>query len=321
MLEHHLRSRGADVVHAHDLPTVAVGLAAARNHGALFVADLHENWPAALRTYGYARRFPGSILISPARWERHERRILPQADRIIVVIEEARRRLVEGGIPADRIAVVKNTVHVNEFEGFGQDPAIKERFRGRFVLIYLGGFERHRGIETAIEAMPELARQVPEVLLLLVGGGASEPGLRRLAESLRVSDKVVFEGWQPFSRFPSYINASDVCLIPHAKTEHTDTTIPHKLFHYMLLSRPVLTTDCEPLKRIVREAECGLVIPSGDAGAFERAARALRDPALRERLGAAGHAAVMERYRWDLDAQVLTSLYEDISTLLRRSTR
>lgn len=321
MIEAHLEGETADAVHAHDLPTAAVAAAAARKHRASFVADLHENWPAALRMYGYAQRFPGKLLISPDRWAAHEKKILPVADRIIVVIEESKARIERLGIPGDRVAVVKNTVHVDEFEGFPEDPAVAERYRGRFVLIYLGGFERHRGIEMVIDAVPELARAVPDVLLVLVGGGASDSVLRRRAADRRVSDHIVFEGWQPFSRFPSYIRASDVALIPHVKTEHTDTTIPHKLFHYMLLERPVLTTDCDPIARIVRETESGLVVPSGDSAAFARAALTLRDPSLRKRMGAAGRAAVMNRYRWDRDAATLVDLYAGLDAERRNRPR
>ncbi len=307
-----------EMLHVHDLPMVAIGLACARRAGIPLIADLHENWPGALRTYGYARRFPGRILISPDRWARHERAILPRADRVVVVIEEARERVLAIGCDPARVTVVRNTVAIDEFRGFGIDASIAERLRGRFVLSYLGGFERHRGLETVVAAMPLLARRVPNALLLLIGGGSTAPSLRRMAERLSVGDRVVFEGWRPFSSFPSYIAASDICLIPHVRNEHTDTTIPHKLFHYMLLSRPVLTTDCRPLQRIVEETGCGLVVPSGDPDRMADAAARLEDPATRAAMGEAGRRAVLDRYHWGRDAETLVALYRDIEAERRR---
>ena len=312
-LQRAIQKERIELLHVHDLPMVALGLGVARSAGIPLVADLHENWPAALRTYGYAQRMSGRLLISPRRWARHERKVLPRADRIIVVIEEAKERLVGIGIDAGRIHVVRNTVAVDEFQRFGIDPSLRERFQGRFVLSYLGGFERHRGLATVIEAMRELARTTPEILLLLVGTGSTEAGLRRTVERLGLGGCVLFEGWQPYERFPSYIAASDVCLIPHVRNDHTDTTIPHKLFHYMLLGRPVLTTDCRPLRRIVEETACGLVVPSGDAEAFARAAVRLADPTLRASMGEMGRLAVHGRYNWDRDAEVLLDLYRDMA--------
>ncbi len=303
---------GIEVLHVHDLPMVSEGLRAARGARIPLVADLHENWPAALKNYGYARRFPGRILISPARWARHERKILPQADRIIVVIEEARERVAALGIARNRITVVRNTVEVDDFRDFGIDDGILGRFRDRFVLSYLGGFERHRGIETAIEAMPAIVRVIPSALLLLIGTGSTGPALRSLAARLGMGGSVIFEGYQPFRSFPSYIAASQVCLIPHLKNEHTDSTIPHKLFHYMLLGRPVITSDCLPLRRIVEETGCGIVYPSGDPEAFAAAVLRLSDPALCGKLGEAGRSAVHETYNWSRDAATLLALYHEL---------
>lgn len=302
-----------EILHVHDLPMVELGLRAAHKAKIPVLADLHENWPAALRTYGYTQRFLGRLLISPDRWERHERTILPQVDRIVVVIEEARERLVAMGIDQEKIDVVRNTVSVDEFRGFGIDPDILTRFRGRFVLSYLGGFEKHRGLEPLVDAMPRIVRERPDCLLLLVGTGSNERGLRERVRRLGLAEHVVFEGWQPFARFPSYITASSVCLIPHLRNDHTDTTIPHKLFHYMLLRRAVCTTDCRPLKRIVEETGCGLVVPAGDGAALARAISDLSDRGRRESMGAAGEEAVRTRYNWEVDAARLSKTYERLA--------
>ena len=307
-----LREERIEVLHTHDLPMVAEGLRAARRAGIPLVSDLHENWPAALKTYGYVRSFPGRLVISSSRWERHEQRVLPHADRIIVVVDEAKERLVGLGIGAQKITVVQNTVAVDEFSGFGIDEALLSRFRDRFVLSYLGGFDRHRGLEMIIDAMPRLAEAIPESLLLLIGSGPTGPALQAQAKRLGVADRVVFEGYQPFERFPSYIAASSICLIPHLKSDHTDTTIPHKLFHYMLLGKPVVTSDCKPLRRIVEETGCGVVHRSGDAEAFAMAVAGLTDEALRTQMGEAGQRAVRERYHWDRDAERLLGLYEEL---------
>jgi glycosyltransferase involved in cell wall biosynthesis len=313
-LQRFLREERIDLLHVHDLPMVSLGLSAARRAGIPLIADLHENWPAALKTYGYAQRLPGKILISPERWQRHERKILPFADRIIVVVEEAKERLMRQGLDPHRIAVVKNTVKADEFEGFGLDQEILARFEGRLVVSYLGGFERHRGLEMVIDAVALLARRVPEALLLLVGRGSNESSLREQARRLGVAERVVFEGWQPFERFPSYVTASAICLIPHVRNEHTDTTIPHKLFHSMLLGCPVVTTDCRPLRRIVDETGCGLVVPSGDAEALAGAIVKLTDPELRRTMGEAGRRAVRDSYHWERDATTLRELYDRLAS-------
>lgn len=310
-----LRAHRIDALHVHDLPLVAEGVRAARAAGIPLVADLHENYPAAVRLYAWANRWPGRWLVSPRAWEAYEKRVLPQADRIVVVIEEARRRLCELGIglDADRITVVENTVHVEEFESFPRDAALRRRLERDFTVTYLGTFDRHRGLEAAIDAVALVRAALPEIRLVLVGTGSIERELRERARARGVADRVDFEGWQPFARFPSYVRGSRACLIPHLKSAHTDTTIPHKLFHCMLLERPVVATDCAPIARIVRETGAGCIYPSGDAAALAKALLELRDADRRRAMGEAGRRAVLTRYRWDVTAERLLALYAGLA--------
>lgn len=305
-----LRDQRIEALHVHDLPLASVGARAVRRLDLPFVIDLHENYPAAVATYDYANRFPGKWLISPKTWRHYEQRMLPRADRIIVVVEEAAERLADYGIPPERIRVVSNTVAVDEFEGFPRDASIESRFRDRFTIAYLGGFDRHRGLESAVDALAILAREDRhDAHLLLVGEGATRNALELRVHKLGLAERVTFEGWQSFQKFPSYVSAAKVCLIPHLRSEHTDTTIPHKLFHYMLLARPVVSTDCRPLRRILEETRAGLTYPSGDAEALAKRLRELRDPAARDDLGEHGRRAVLERYNWERSAADLIALY------------
>ncbi len=300
-----------EALHGHDLPLLSVGLQEADRRGLPVVSDLHENWPAAIANYDYARRFPGNLLISPERWRAYERKHLPRAARVIVVVDESAERLPAYGIPRDRIAVVSNTVQVDEFEGFPRDAEIEGRGRAGFTVAYLGGFDRHRGLETAVRALGQL-RDWAELRLLLVGDGATRGALEREVHRHGLGDRVEFAGWQPFRLFPSFVAGASVALIPHLKSEHTDTTIPHKLFHYMLLERAVVSTDCLPLARIIESTGAGRIYASGDPVALASRLRELRDPLLRAELGAKGRSAVLERYRWDLTARTLVDLYRDL---------
>jgi glycosyltransferase involved in cell wall biosynthesis len=301
-----------EALHMHDLPIVGEGLAAAGNAGIPLIADLHENYPAAIRLYAWSNSFLGKLLVNPTAWDAYERHVVPQADRVIVVIDEATKRLPAYGVNLEQVTVVENTVAVDEFEQFPSDDLLTERLKQRFVVTYTGGFDRHRGLETMIDAAAIARDDILDLQIVLVGRGATEPELKAQARALGVEDIVSFEGWQSFSKFPSYIRGSSVCVIPHLKTEHTDTTIPHKLFHYMLLEKPVVSTDCDPLKRIVDEAAAGLIYPSGDAKALAKALVTLRDEQLRQKMGQSGRAAVLDRYRWDQTAEKLVALYASL---------
>ena len=111
-----------------------------------------------------------------------------------------------------------------------------QRVRSPFTVTYTGGFDAHRGLETVLEAMPVLTRLIPGIRLVLVGGGRTEPDLRVLAQRLGVQESVWFAGWQSPDLLKSFIVGSDVCIVPHLRTPHTDATLPR-----LLLPRAALT--------------------------------------------------------------------------------
>jgi glycosyltransferase involved in cell wall biosynthesis len=311
-----LRAERIQVLHVHDLPLAHVALAAAAAAGIPCVLDLHENFPAALRTYAYAQSRLGRLLIDPERWEARERDAVARADLVVVVVEEARERIAALGVPPERIVVVPNTVDLERFLSLPVREEIVQRLApGPLRLLYTGGFDAHRGLDVAVEALGRARARGVDAELVLVGTGRNRPELERLVRRRGLERHVRFEGWRPPETLPTYIRLADVGLVPHRRSPHTDATIPHKLFHYMALARPVLTTDCRPLRRIVEETGCGLVVPDGDAEAMAEAVSALRDPDLRRRLGHAGQRAVAERYRWD---RTVAPLLEAYARLARR---
>ncbi len=310
------RKKPADALHLHDLYLFGGGLRAGRRLGIPVVGDLHENWVEALKSYAWSTTFPGKYLVNIERWARYERAWVNAVDRLVVVIEEAAARNQALGVPPDRIVVVPNTIKREAFDRYEVDEALVARLRSEssLTITYTGTYDRHRGLDTVIDALPRVLEQIPDARFVIVGKGRITPELEAHARQRGVRDHVRFEGWQPQARLKSYILGSDLCVIPHRRTGHTDATIPHKLFHYMYLERPVIVSDCPPLRRIVEDAAAGRVFPAEDAGALARAILELAaDPAARRVLGAQGRQAVVERYNWDTTVRGLVAMYRDLA--------
>ena len=107
----------------------------------------------------------------------------------------------------------------------------------------------------------------------------------------------------------------DIGIIPHQKHAHTDATIPHKLFQYMLGRKPVIVSNCKPLERIVKETGAGLVFESGNIKNLATRIDELRaDAELRKTLGANGRTAASGKYSWEFESQKLVRLYEQFKS-------
>jgi glycosyltransferase involved in cell wall biosynthesis len=309
-----IQENNIELLHVHDLLMLGTALSGAKKWGIPVIADLHENYPAALRYYLTGRSLANPFkwfLYQPSRWQAYEKRSAIQADHILVVVDEAKDRLKAEGLPSDKITVIENTVDVDNLLSIPLDNELIQRYEGEFVISYIGGYGgRHRGLDTVIEAMPQILEDIPKARLLMVGDGPIKSVLQQMVAERSIDSKVSFINWQPFEKIPSYITLSDICLVPHHSNAHTEATSPHKLFQYMLLRKPVVASSCKPLKRVIEETGGGLVFQAGDADSLAETIVQLQDPQLRHSLGEAGQRAVIEKYNWSETSKILVSVYE-----------
>ncbi len=299
-----------DAVHVHDLPLARMGSILAQKWGVPFVLDFHENYPAALGIWEHSQTRLGHLFLDQRGWRRYELEMVKQASRVIVVVQEALERFRSVGLPPERFVVVSNVLNLKTFPLKPEEKSTKPG--GEFLATYVGGFGVHRGLETAVQAMLAILEKLPEARLVLVGDGRNFSDLKMLARELGVLGKVTFTGWVPFEESARAIQRADLCLIPHLSTEHTDTTVPHKLFQYMYLKKPVLVSSSPPLKRIVEETHSGLVFEAGNAQDFAEKLLFMAKSGELQKWGEAGHQAVLREYNWEKESQKLVQIYREL---------
>ena len=301
------RQERFDAIHVCDLPLAKVGYEAKCKFGAYFVLDLFENWPVLLQLSPHTQTFLGKRLSTHSQWVEYEKKMCALADKIIVVVEEAKARIEGLGIPADKIVVVSNTLNLDQFDpmerkGFSKDP---------FRMLYVGGINYHRGIQYVIQAVSILKKKGIETHFDLVGSGSYLTHIKEMIEELGVQDNVTIHGFKLFTQICDLYESANIALIPHIKSGHTDNTIPHKIFQYMYAEIPMVVSNCDPLVRIVNETESGV---SYHYDQPEELAAIISDfyqhP---EKLGnyiQHGRQAVMDKYNWEVDGKRLVGLYD-----------
>lgn len=308
------RLKNLRLLHVHDLPLTPMAIFFKWLLGLRIIYDMHENYPAALQVWN--KQGLESIFKSYRLARLIERLAARSFDHFIAVIEENERRFInEYGIRPSQITVVSNLVVLTRYQPdfVYSDFVFPTKSK---VLIYTGGLDLHRGLGLTLEMFRLIAMRRRNLFLLIVGGGRSSAGkveekrLRdEIAKDAHIGQRVHITGWVDFKYLPWLVQQSDVCLLPQESNTHTDTTIPHKLFQYMAMGKPVIAADAIPVKRIVQETGAGVVFHSGNAEDYAAAVeKVLADPAI-TRYGEMGVTAVMNRYNWEFAASNLLDLY------------
>jgi len=309
-----------EVLHVHDIWLIPVSLRAAKLANIPVIADLHENMPAAMRAArsekGWIRRLMEGTVWNYHLMRWHEARMLKRCEHTFIVAPEAGERLLEYGMTLGQFSVVSNTEDETTFNDDEKDadPVIMKKYANNFTCSYIGTTGAHRGLDTVLKAMPAAARSIPNIKLVIVGADVRNIILiNNEVKRLKIENWVEVIGWQPFDLVHSYIMASDVCLVPHNDFEHTQTTIPHKLFQYMICRKPVLVSDCKPLKRVVAASNCGAIFKASKP---ESCAQVLlqmySDREKFEQFGENGRNAALGQFAWRNDAKIMIEVYNRI---------
>jgi glycosyltransferase involved in cell wall biosynthesis len=310
-----VRDTGAELILVRDIPLVVPAIVLGRLYRLPVILDLAENYPAMLRDRMlYTATGPvGRVVRHPALAHVIERVGFRFADHIIVVVEESRDRLIRAGVSPDRLSVVCNTPRLEQWTR-GAAPGDGGPRSEETKVVYLGNLDGSRGIDVAIRAVHHLKGSGHRVALDVIGGGPSLESLRRMAVDLDVADRVTITGRLPFREVEQRFARADVGLIPHYSTEAWNTTIPNKLFDYMLLGLPVIVSDARPTARIVEETGCGEVFRDRDVADLARCMAALADTNQRKLKGDSGRAAVHGRYNWAHDSKIFVDVVESVGS-------
>lgn len=294
-----------DAIHIHDLPLAQIGLEMKEKAGLRFILDLHENWPGLLNISTHVQGPLGRLLSSDQQWRNYERSMVDKADEVIVVVEESKERIQSFTDHPSKIHVVSNTPVIEELELL---QTKKAQPSSKMSLFYGGGVTQHRGLQYIINALKTI--QNDQLELWIAGDGSYLETLKELTKDLELENQVKFFGWVELNEMTRIMQKADVLLIPHKKTEHSDSTIPHKLFQYMLTGKPILASNCNPIERIILETESGYIYTYDDIDNFiEKLNKIYIKWKKGEELKMKGAGAVLETYNWARDEKILVNIY------------
>jgi colanic acid biosynthesis glycosyl transferase WcaI len=277
-------------------PPLTIGLHAwllARLRRARFVYNVQELYPDVALGLGFLR--PGRLANS---MEWIQRRTCRSADSVIVISEAFRGRLLEKGVPSGKLTVIPNFVDTDFVRPLPRRNGFAHRLglEHGFVVLYSGNLGLTQDFETLMSAADEIA-DLEDVSFVIVGDGARRGWLARELGT-RAHGNVRMLPYQPRSIIPDLYATSDVGLIPLKQCAGRDT-FPSKVYTIMASGRPVIAAaeDDTELARLVRQAECGLVVPPRNATALAQAVRTLYQNRERtSQLGANGRAYVLAHY-------------------------
>jgi phosphatidyl-myo-inositol dimannoside synthase len=122
-------------------------------------------------------------------------------------------------LPVSKYTIIPNTIHPERYGLAPKRDDLVKRYglEGRKVILTLArlaGYERYKGIDEILEALPALLAQEPNLIYMVLGDGDDQPRLEAKAHTLGVGDKVIFAGFITESDKADYLRLADVFALP-----------------------------------------------------------------------------------------------------------
>lgn len=290
------RQAGAEIVHAHmarDYPLAA--FATKDKSAAKLILTRHVLFPL----------------------NRFQRRVFSRAARVIAVSEAVGRQLRAQNLAStDRICVVRNGVEVQRLNEARQSSAraslhLSWGFPSNCLVVgTVGELKPLKGHEAFLRTAAQVVASYPQARFVVVGGDFSKgretlSEITQLVEELNLMDHVRLLGH--VDEVAPFLAAMDV-FVSASQTESFGLAIVEAL----ATSLPVVATETEGAREIIRAGYTGFLVPVGERAALVEAInKLLGDTDLRTRMGKSAYQDAVERFPLEKMVDSIERVYEE----------
>lgn len=288
---------------------------------------IHEHDINVIQTHGYKSNAIGFLLQRLCRrpwigfvhgfldnnrknrfYSRIERLVLRGADRVVVVSGSLKALLTQHGIAEQNVRVIHNAIDLNDSVPSTSGKEIRHRHgitADQEIIGVIGRVSPEKGLMVFLRAMEKLVWSFPNVKALIIGDGQDRAMLEGYCREKRLSDYVMFLGYQ--EKVADYYQVLDLLVQPSLSEG-----LPNTVLEAMSFGVPVLATAVGGVPEIIQDGN-GIMVPPNDPEALaERMIQLLRDGALRCTIGSKGKDSLYPRFAADGRARQIIDLYQEL---------
>ncbi len=295
------RAGKPDVVFASSTPlTVGLpGLLTSALRRAPFVFEARDLWPQSAVVAGVLDR--QALPTRAAAWLAGL--FYRKAKRLVAVTRGIGEGMKAEGAYPGKVLFIPNGV--DDWMLAAGDPWPEEVAAG-FKVVYCGAHGRWNGLGQILDAFERLEDD-SGIALEFVGDGDEREALEARARESGL-DRVSFRGAVPKKEAFGAIREGHASIVVTWAHPFQRMVLANKIFDYLAAGRPVIVGAEGEMADLVREAECGIVVPPEEPEQLAEAIRrmAALSPRERDAMGARGRRYILENYqRRDLALKLL----------------
>jgi glycosyltransferase involved in cell wall biosynthesis len=230
-------------------------------------------------------------------------------DRVIAISEAIGRVLLDEGLPAHQLRVVRSAVVAEDFQGPCARPRVLAALGLEPDALLVGMVAQlieRKGHRFVLDAMPALIARYPNLQLVLFGRGPLAEQIQQRVNAAGLAAHVHLAGFR--ADLPEILPCLDLLVHPA-----TMEGLGVSLLQASAAGVPIIASRAGGIPEAVRDGVNGLLVPPGDVAALADAmATLLDDGALRGRLGAGGRAMIRDEFSPEVMVEGNLAVYREL---------
>jgi len=153
----------------------------------------------------------------------------------------------------------------------------KYKLQDKKILYFIGRLVDRKGVDFLIKSFAELYAKDPSLHLVIVGDGQMKDELVTLADSLNVTDSVLFTGFLTGKERYGLLGAATVCVIPSINVGDQSEGLPVVFMEAASIGKPVVLSNATGAHEVATDGKDAFIVTAGDTKSLtEGITRALR---------------------------------------------
>ena len=258
--------------------------------------------PYVVSVYGHDVSSLQEAVGQVGKWrQRISQRVCAESSRVVCVNEDVREKVLQRVGRSCRTSVVYNGVNPDVLDS----PA--EAAEPAHRVLHVGDLNARGGQDGLIRTIASLQKEFASISLDIIGKGASNSSMRRLAQNLGVSDRVRFLSCQIRRQIAEAIKSCTLFVLL-SRSEHLE----YELLEAMCCGKAVIVSRRDGITEIIQHGINGFLINPENEKQLELAiVMLLREPQRRKNLGLAARHTILDRFTVKQQAENLMRIYRD----------
>jgi phosphatidylinositol alpha-1,6-mannosyltransferase len=240
--------------------------------------------------------------------------VLSRAKKITAISHFTKAKLTDYGISPQKIVIIPGGTDPERFNPEVNATQVIQQFNllNKRVIMTIGRLEERKGHDMVIRSLPQVLREVPESVYLIVGKGQELSRLKELVARLELDGHVIFAGYVEDERLVEYYNACDVFIMPSREITAAGDAEGYGIVYLEAnaCGKPVIGGNSGGIPDAIINRYNGILIdPLSTEEIADSLIELLRNEHLAKEMGMNGRRRVLDELSWDAIAEKHQKLY------------